>query len=72
MTEAIERMASAESRTEPFIVSWNLTRLCNLGCGHCYLDAVQRRSEATDELSTVEALDVLGQLAEVARGRCWS
>ena len=68
VTEAVERVASAESRTEPFIVSWNLTRLCNLGCGHCYLDAVQRRSEATDELSTGEALDVLGQLAELAPG----
>lgn len=68
MTEAIERMASAESRTEPLIVSWNLTRLCNLGCGHCYLDAVQRRHEATDELSTGEALDALGQLAELAPG----
>jgi MoaA/NifB/PqqE/SkfB family radical SAM enzyme len=42
--------------------------LCNLGCGHCYLDAVQRRSEATDELSTGEALDVLGQIAELAPG----
>ena len=68
VTEAVERMASAESRTEPFIVSWNLTRLCNLGCGHCYLDAVQRRSEATDELSTGEALDALRQVAELAPG----
>lgn len=61
-------MTSAASRTEPFIVSWNLTRLCNLGCGHCYLDAVQRSSEATDELGTGEALDVLEQLAELAPG----
>lgn len=68
MIEAVERMASAESRAEPFIVSWNLTRLCNLGCGHCYLDAVQRRSEATDELGTGEALDVLGQIAELVPG----
>ena len=68
VTEAVERVVAVESRTEPFIVSWNLTRLCNLGCGHCYLDAVQRRSEATDELSTREALDTLGQLAELAPG----
>lgn len=68
VTEAVERVAAAESRAGPFIVAWNLTRLCNLGCGHCYLDAVQRRSEATDELSTGEALDVLGQLAELAPG----
>lgn len=68
VTEAVERVVAVESRIEPFIVSWNLTRLCNLGCGHCYLDAVQRRSEATDELGTGEALDVLGQLAELAPG----
>ncbi|MBI3042504.1 MAG: radical SAM protein [Betaproteobacteria bacterium] len=67
-TEAVERVMAVESCTEPFIVSWNLTRLCNLGCGHCYLDAVQRRSEAADELGTGEALDVLGQLAELAPG----
>jgi len=68
VTEAVERVAAVEIRAEPFIVSWNLTRLCNLACGHCYLDAVQRRSEATDELGTGEALDVLGQLAELAPG----
>jgi len=68
VTDEAERIGSAKSRTEPFIVSWNLTRLCNLGCGHCYLDAVQRRSEATDELSTGEALDAMGQIAELAPG----
>lgn len=50
------------------IVSWNLTRVCNLACGHCYLDAVQRRREAPDELSTGEAIDVIGQIAAVAPG----
>jgi len=68
VTKALERRVAAESRSEPFIVSWNLTRLCNLDCGHCYLDAAQRRSEVTDELGTGEALDVLGQLAELAPG----
>ncbi len=67
-TEAVKRVVAAESRAEPFIVSWNLTRLCNLDCGHCYLDAVRRRNEATDELSTGDALNVLGQLAELAPG----
>jgi len=68
VTAAAERGAAVDGRTEPFIVSWNLTRLCNLRCGHCYVDAVQRRSEATDELGTGEALDVLGQIAELAPG----
>lgn len=52
----------------PMIVSWNLTRRCNLACGHCYLDAVQRKSEAQDELTTGEACGVIKQIAELAPG----
>jgi radical SAM protein with 4Fe4S-binding SPASM domain len=50
----------------PQLVSWNLTRRCNLACGHCYLDAVQRKSETPGELATGEALDVIDQLAAAA------
>ncbi|WP_127477740.1 radical SAM/SPASM domain-containing protein [Sulfurivermis fontis] len=53
---------------QPQLISWNLTRVCNLACSHCYLDAVQRRIEAPDELSTAEALDVMAQIAAVAPG----
>ncbi len=52
----------------PILVSWNLTRLCNLACGHCYLDAVQRRREAEGELTTDEALGIVEQLAALAPG----
>ncbi len=52
----------------PIVVSWNTTRLCNLACGHCYLDAVSRKREAPDELCTEEALGVIDQLAAVAPG----
>lgn len=52
----------------PKLVSWNLTRRCNLACGHCYLDAAQRKSEAPGELSTAEALDVVRQIAAAAPG----
>ncbi|MBE7417553.1 MAG: radical SAM protein [Ideonella sp.] len=52
----------------PRIVSWNLTRVCNLACAHCYLDAVQRRSEASDELSTGEALRVVAEVGALAPG----
>src|SRR3989304_6435659 len=24
---------------KPFLIAWNLTRECNLRCGHCYIDA---------------------------------
>ncbi|MBI3067548.1 MAG: radical SAM protein, partial [Betaproteobacteria bacterium] len=52
----------------PYIVSWNVTRQCNLACAHCYLDAVQRKSEARDELSAEACLAIIGQLARTARG----
>ncbi len=52
----------------PKLISWNLTRVCNLACGHCYLDAVQRRREAPDELTTDEALRVVEEIAQLAPG----
>jgi len=58
----------AASAPAPFLVSWNLTRLCNLACGHCYLDAVQRKHQARDELTTDHAREVVGELAELAPG----
>ncbi len=52
----------------PQLISWNLTRRCNLACGHCYLDAVQRKSEAPGELSPEEALRAVGEIATAAPG----
>lgn len=52
----------------PRLISWNLTRVCNLACGHCYLDAVQRRREAPDELTTAEALCIVDEIGDLAPG----
>lgn len=52
----------------PCIVSWNLTRRCNLACAHCYLDAVRRKTEARDELNTEESFAIIRQLAQAAPG----
>lgn len=52
----------------PTLVSWNLTRRCNLACGHCYLDAVQRRSECGDELDDAEAKSLIAEIAALAPG----
>ena len=52
----------------PQLISWNLTRRCNLACGHCYLDAVQRKRDCGDELSTEEAVRVIEEIAELAPG----
>ncbi len=51
----------------PSIISWNLTRLCNERCPHCYLDAGPT-ADRSDELSTAECLEVLQQLKDLAPG----
>lgn len=55
----------------PCIVSWNLTGRCNLACAHCYLDAVQRKTQVRDELDTQDALAVIEQLSRMALAPCW-
>jgi putative heme d1 biosynthesis radical SAM protein NirJ2 len=42
------------------IISWNVTRACNLKCKHCYRDAGAKDS---NELSTQEARDLLEEIA---------
>ncbi len=43
----------------PSLVSWNLTRLCNLRCPHCYLSAGKK---TTAELTTGECLGMVGEM----------
>jgi radical SAM protein with 4Fe4S-binding SPASM domain len=50
------------------IVSWNLTRGCNLACGHCYLDAEQRRPAGHGETDTATACAIVEQIADCAPG----
>ncbi|MGH7544561.1 MAG: radical SAM protein, partial [Gemmatimonadota bacterium] len=48
------------------VVSWNLTRLCNLKCVHCYIEAGPlKKGELKGELSTEECLRVVDGIAEV-------
>jgi radical SAM protein with 4Fe4S-binding SPASM domain len=58
---------SVDNLPRPTIISWNLTRLCNERCRHCYLNAGPY-AERSDELSTAECLGVLAQLQELAPG----
>ncbi len=48
----------------PSVISWNVTGRCNLRCKHCYIDA---STAMPGELSTAEALRILGEIAEVNR-----
>jgi len=47
------------------IISWNVTRRCNLGCKHCYLPARSHDNESSNELNTGEALQVIDQIASI-------
>jgi radical SAM protein with 4Fe4S-binding SPASM domain len=57
--------ATAIEKFIPLVVSWNLTRKCNLKCSHCYINASQ--TELKDELSTEESKRLIDQIAEVSR-----
>jgi radical SAM protein with 4Fe4S-binding SPASM domain len=49
----------------PLVVSWNVTRKCNLKCSHCYINAA--KTELRDELTTEEGKHLIDQLSEVSR-----
>ena len=60
---------SPEAKTKaefvPLIVSWNVTRKCNLKCSHCYINAT--KEEFRGELTTQEAKQLMNQLSEVSK-----
>lgn len=43
----------------PSLISWNLTKMCNLRCPHCYLDAGKK---AENELATVECFALIDEM----------
>ena len=43
----------------PSLISWNLTKKCNLRCPHCYMEAGRK---AEDELATEECLELIGEM----------
>lgn len=49
----------------PFLISWNITKRCNLKCRHCYLDASEL--EGGSELTTLEAKKVVDEIASLNR-----
>jgi radical SAM protein with 4Fe4S-binding SPASM domain len=57
--------ATAAEKFVPLVVSWNVTRKCNLKCPHCYINATNE--ELKNELSTEEAKMLIDQISEVSR-----
>ena len=49
-------------RRVPVSVVWEITLACDLACQHCGSRAGRRRR---DELTTAEAIDLVGQIAEL-------
>lgn len=58
---------TAEDTINPYLISWNLTKRCNLKCSHCYLDA-EELSDGTGDISTNEALKIVDELAVASPG----
>ncbi|MDR0797553.1 MAG: radical SAM protein [Nitrososphaerota archaeon] len=56
--------AQQKERFAPLILSWNVTRECNLKCSHCYINAVDRKLE--NELTTEEGKRLIDQICEVS------
>ncbi|MBI5327735.1 MAG: radical SAM protein [Deltaproteobacteria bacterium] len=45
----------------PFLISWNITKRCNLKCSHCYLDASELE-QGKGELPTSEAKRIIDEI----------
>lgn len=59
-------MSAPHPYPAPYLVSWNLTKRCNLLCGHCYLDAAELCG--TDLLTTEKALALVDEISSLAPG----
>ena len=57
--------ATVSEKFVPLVVSWNVTRKCNLKCPHCYINATTET--LNNELSTEEAKGLIDQISEVSR-----
>ncbi len=57
--------ATSSEKFVPLVVSWNITRKCNLKCSHCYINATSE--ELNGELNTEESKRLIDQIAEVSR-----
>ena len=55
-------VSGTQTAYKPSLISWNLTKRCNLRCPHCYMDA---GSKAAHELTTRECLDLLDEMKAV-------
>ncbi len=51
-------------RYVPLVMSWNVTRECNMKCSHCYINATDKK--LTSELTTQEGKNLMDQIRQVS------
>ena len=56
--------ADNKERYVPLVMSYNVTRECNMKCSHCYINATEKKLE--NELTTAEAKNVIDQIHQVS------
>ena len=56
--------ASNSEQFVPLVMSWNVTRECNLKCSHCYINAAEKKLE--NELTTQEGKQLIDQICQVS------
>ncbi|HSV50072.1 MAG TPA: radical SAM protein [Candidatus Acidoferrales bacterium] len=56
--------AKTQERHVPLVMSYNVTRECNMKCSHCYINATDKKLD--NELSTQEAKAVIDQIYQVS------
>lgn len=61
---AYSPVAKPTERFVPLVMSWNVTRECNMKCSHCYINATEKK--LNNELTTQEAKNLMDQIYQVS------
>ena len=57
--------ADKSERYVPLVMSWNVTRECNMKCSHCYINATENK--LAHELTTEEGKKLIDQICQVSK-----
>jgi AdoMet-dependent heme synthase len=57
--------AEKSERFVPLVMSWNVTRECNMKCSHCYINATEKK--LAHELTTAEGINLIDQICQVSK-----
>jgi len=61
---AFSPQANQKKKFVPLVMSWNVTRECNMKCSHCYINAAEGKLQK--ELTTQEGKKLIDQISEVS------